>query len=306
MDVTTLVGGLALFLYSLESISSSLIKASIDKVKNKLTTLTKSFKSSFFTGFISTILIQSSSALIMLTIALINANLLTFNSSVGIVLGSNIATTISSLLFGINIEKISSILLLITLFITRSKNKKISSISKVFFYVFLLFFSLKLISSPLSSLKENPLMITYIKKSTSNFILSLIIGTLLTASLQSSSLFVALLQVLALNNIIDVNEAIPLIFGANIGTSFDALITLFTGNKESKKLAHFSILFNLSTSIFFSIFILPFKFIINSIISFLHSPAAMSIAIINTTFNILGVLLVIPFIKKIKRYYSKW
>ncbi len=305
MNITLLLGGLSLFVFSLESLSKSLIKSSLFKIQNSLKKLTSSFQKSLFTGFFSTLIIQSSSALIMLTITLINSNILSFNQSIGIVLGSNIATTISSFFIGLNLEKISPFFLLISFIFSNSKNPKIANISKTTFYVSLLFFSVFLISFSLISLKDSPIIPLYIKRATDNFFLSILIGTLITIALQSSSLFVALLQIFATSSIITPIQAIPLIFGANIGTSFDALITFFSSNKEAKKLSHFSITFNILTTIIFSIFIFPFTTLINLVIDITNATPAISIAIINILFNLLGVIITLPFINKIKRYYSK-
>ncbi|MBR3891495.1 MAG: Na/Pi cotransporter family protein [Bacilli bacterium] len=306
MNITLLIGGIALFIYSLEAISKSLISASIPKIKPKIETLTSSDKKAFITGFCSTLITQSSSAIILLTITLINANILSFNQSIGIVLGSNIATTLSSIFIGINIEKIAPIIMLISLLLTKSKNQKISSISKTIFFISLLFFSIFLLSFSMSSLKENSLFILYVKKATENSFLSLIIGVLLTAVLQSSSLFITILQILSNTNIITIMEALPLILGANIGTSFDALLTLFSSNKESRKLAHFSIFFNVITSLIFFIFLTPFSFIITLINNIFSLSNASVIAIANILFNLGSVIITIPLINKIKRYYSKW
>lgn len=305
MNITLLLGGLSLFVFSLESLSKSLIKSSLFKIQNSLKKLTSSFKKSLFTGFFSTLIIQSSSALIMLTITLINSNILSFNQSIGIVLGSNIATTISSFFIGLNLEKISPFFLLISFIFSNSKKPKIANISKTIFYISLLFFSVFLISFSLISLKDSPIIPLYIKRATDNFFLSILIGTLITIALQSSSLFVALLQIFATSSIITPIQAIPLIFGANIGTSFDALITFFSSNKEAKKLSHFSITFNILTTIIFSIFIFPFTTLINLVIDITNATPAISIAIINILFNLLGVIITLPFINKIKRYYSK-
>ena len=306
MNITLFIGSIALFIYSLESISKSLVSLSISKIKNKMSTLTSSYKSSFATGFCTTLLIQSSSAVTLLTLTMINANILTFNDSIGIILGSNIATTISSIFIGLNIEKISPFILIISLFFTKSKNKKISSISKIIFFISLLFFAIFSLSHSLSSLQDTYIFKAYIKSATNNSFLSLIIGTLLTATLQSSSLFIAILQILANSNIITLTESLPLILGANIGTSFDALLTLFSSNKESKKLAHFSIFFNIITSLIFFIFLTPFSKFIIFLTNLFTLNSATSIAISNILFNILGVIIILPFINKIKRYYAKW
>lgn len=306
MNISLLISGIILFIYSIDLLTNDLLKFSIDKIKEKIKKLTSSFHHSLLTGFISTAIIQSSSALIMITIALINANLLTFNQSIGIILGSNIATTITSFIVGLNIEKYSFLIMLISIFFINHHNIKTAKIAKIFFSIGLLFFSINLMSFSTLSLQENPKIYTYINNIANNFFLSLIVGILFTAALQSSSVFIAIIQILALSGFISLHQAIPFIFGANIGTSFDPLLTIFTCNKESKKLAHFSIFFNIFTVIFFIIFIEPFKFILDKFAILFHANLAINIALINILFNILGVLLILPFIKKIKRYYSKW
>ena len=306
MNLTLLLGGIILFIYAIDLLTNDLLRLSIDKIKLKLQKLTSSFHSSFLTGFISTAIIQSSSALIMITIALINANLLTFNQSIGIVLGSNIATSITSFIVGLNIEKYSSFLMLISLFLIPNKNQKIAKAAKLLFAIGLLFFSINIMSYSTMNLTQNPKIYTYINKVSNNFFLSIIVGTLFTATLQSSSVFIAIIQILAMSGFISLNQAIPFIFGANIGTSFDPLFTIFSCKKDSKKLAHFSICFNILTVIIFTILINPFKLLLNNIATLLNANIAINIALINIIFNILGVLIILPFINQIKRYYSKW
>ena len=130
MNFSLLLGGVILFIYAIDLLSNDLLKLSISKVKEKLSKLTSSLHSSILTGFISTSIIQSSSAIIMITIALINANVLNFNQSIGIILGSNIATTITSFIVGLNLEKMSSLIMLISLAFINNKNEKISKIGK--------------------------------------------------------------------------------------------------------------------------------------------------------------------------------
>lgn len=306
MNLSMLLGGVILFIYSIDILSNDLLKLSIDSIKQKLKKFTSSFKSSLLTGFISTSIIQSSSALIMITIALINANLLTFDQSIGIILGSNIATTITSFIVGLNIEKFAPFIMLISLILIYSKNENISKTGKISFALGMLFFSIFLMSEATISLQEEPQIYTYINKVANNYFLSLLVGILLTSALQSSSVFIAIIQILALSGFISLHQAIPLIFGANIGTSFDPLLTIFNCNKESKKLAHFSIIFNILTVIFFTILLNPFTKLLDVIVSLIQANVAINIAIINILFNVLGVLITLPFLNKIKRYYAKW
>lgn len=305
MILAFLIGGICLFIYSIDSLSQNLITMSLPKVKQKLNTMTSSTFKSLSVGFVATSIIQSSSAVIMLTISLINSKILSFNNSIGIMLGSNIATTITSFITGLNIEKISAYIMLVGIILMFLKGK-IKIIGKLVFTIGLLFFSLYLMSYSISNLQNSELLYYYIQNVTNSFILSLIVGTLLTLILQSSSVFVAILQVLAMSNFITIYQAIPFIFGANIGTTFDSFYGILNSEKDAKKLAHFNLFFNFITVIIFSIFITPFKFLIKIITSFLHTNITLSIAIINILFNVLSVIITLPFLSKIKRYYSKW
>ena len=306
MNISLLLGGIILFIFSIDLLSNDLLMFSKSKIKDKISTFTSSFHSSLLTGFISTSLIQSSSALIMITIALINANLLNFNQSLGIVLGSNIATTLTSFITGLNLEKYATFIMIVSTFFVSNKNEKIAKIAKIFFSIGLLFFSIFLMSYSTLNLKENPKIYTYINQVANNYFLSIIIGILLTSALQSSSVFIAITQILAMSGFISLHQAIPLIFGANIGTSFDPLLTIFSCNKESKKLAHFSIFFNIISVVIFTILLTPFTFILDTLTNLFNSNIAINIALINILFNLLGVLIILPFINNIKRYYAKW
>ena len=303
MNLTLLIGGIALFIYSIDYLSTNLTNISLNKVKQKLNTMTSSTLKSLSTGFLATTIIQSSSAVIILTISLINAKMLSFNNSIGIMLGSNIATTITSFITGLNLEKISAYIMLLGIILSFFKTKKIG---KIIFAIGLLFYSLFLISISINNIKNSTDLYYYIQSVSSSFILSLIVGTLITLILQSSSIFIAILQILATGGLLTIYQTIPFIFGANIGTTFDSFYGLINSNKDAKKLAHFNLIFNIATVILFSILLTPFKYLINFTINLLNANTAISIAIINILFNTLGVLLILPFINKIKRYYSKW
>lgn len=303
MNLTLLIGGIALFIYSIDYLSTNLTNMSLNKVKQKLNTMTSSTLKSLSTGFLATTIIQSSSAVIILTISLINAKMLSFNNSIGIMLGSNIATTITSFITGLNLEKISAYIMLLGIILSFFKTKKIG---KIIFSIGLLFYSLFLISISINNIKNSTDLYYYIQSVSSSFILSLIVGTLITLILQSSSIFVAILQILATGGLLTIYQTIPFIFGANIGTTFDSFYGLINSNKDAKKLAHFNLIFNIATVILFTILLTPFKYLINVTINLLNANTAISIAIINILFNTLGVLLILPFINKIKRYYSKW
>ena len=305
MSLSLLIGGITLFIYSINTLSQSLSCLSLETIKKKILKFTSSTRKSMLAGFLSTIIIQSSSAVILLTISLINAKILTFNNSIGILLGSNIATTITSFIIGLNIEKISSYIMLIGFILMISKNK-FNKIGAIAFNIGLLFFSLFLMSTSIESLKDSQTLYNYIQYVSSSFILSLIVGTLITIILQSSGVFIAILQVLSLSGFITIYQAIPFIFGANIGTTFDSFYGILNSEKDSKKLAHFNLFFNIGSVLLFSLLIAPFSSLIEIITSLFHTNPALNIAIINILFNSLGVILILPFIPKIKRYYAKW
>lgn len=302
MVLTLLIGGIILFIYSIDLLSNNLITMSLNKVKKKLLSLTSSTSKSLLVGFLSTALIQSSSAVIMITISLINANLLSFNNSIGIMLGSNIATTVTSFIVGLNLEKLSAFIMLLGFILMQFKKK----IGKIIFAIGLLFYSLFLMSHAVNYFKDSTIFYNYIQNVSNSFILSIVVGTLITLILQSSGVFIAILQVLAMSGFISVYQAIPFIFGANIGTTFDSFYGFTNASKDSKKLAHFNLIFNIGTVIFFSILIKPFKLLVKSTINLFNFNIAINIAITNVLFNLLGVLIILPLIPKIKRYYSKW
>ncbi len=305
MSLSLLIGGITLFIYSINTLSQSLSCLSLETIKKKILKFTSSTRKSMLAGFLSTIIIQSSSAVILLTISLINAKILTFNNSIGILLGSNIATTITSFIIGLNIEKISSYIMLLGFILMISKNK-FNKIGAIAFNIGLLFFSLFLMSTSIESLKDSQTLYNYIQYVSSSFILSLIVGTLITIILQSSGVFIAILQVLSLSGFITIYQAIPFIFGANIGTTFDSFYGILNSEKDSKKLAHFNLFFNIGSVLLFSLLIAPFSSLIEIITSLFQTNPALNIAIINILFNSLGVILILPFIPKIKRYYAKW
>ena len=305
MTLTLLLGGILLFIYSIDILGKNLIHLSIDKIKKKLLFFTSTTTKSLLTGFVTTALIQSSSAVIMITIGLINANILTFNNSIGIMLGSNVATTITSFIVGLNLEKISAYIMLIGLLLMTEKNK-FKNAGKIIFNIGLLFYSLFLMSLAVDNFKDSSVFYNYIQSVSSSFILSIIVGALITLILQSSSVFVAILQVLALSGFITLHQAIPFIFGANIGTTFDSFYGIINSEKDSKKLAHFNLFFNIFTVALFSLLITPFNKAIDFITNLFDFNIAIDIAVANIIFNILGVLIILPFIPKIKRYYAKW
>ncbi len=305
MTLTLLIGGIILFIYSIDTLSNNLISLSLTKVKQKLLSLTSSTSKSLIVGFFATAIIQSSSAVIMITISLINAKILTFNNSIGIMLGSNVATTITSFIIGLNLEKISAYIMLLG-FLMMYLKKKYHKIGKIIFSLGLLFYSLFLISFAVDSFKDSAIIYNYIQNVSNSFVLSIIVGMLITLILQSSSVFIAILQVLAMSNFLTLYQTIPFIFGANIGTTFDSFYGITNNQKDAKKLAHFNLFFNIATTTIFSLLIKPFKHLITIIINLFNFNIAINIAITNIIFNTLGVLLVLPFISKIKRYYAKW
>jgi len=305
MTITLLLGGIILFIYSIDILSNNLFSLSLNNVRQKFLKLTSSTPKSLLIGFISTALIQSSSAVITLTIGLINARILTFDNSIGIMLGSNIATTITSFIVGLNLEKTSAYIMLSGMLMMIGKTK-ISKAGKIVFNIGLLFYSLFLMSMAVDSFKDSTIFYNYIQSVSASFILSIIVGALITLILQSSSVFIAILQVLALSGFITLYQAIPFIFGANIGTTFDSFYGILNAEKDSKKLANFNLLFNIGTVIIFSIFIKPFNSLIKLVTNHFTFNIAIDIAIANILFNLIGVLLVLPLLPKIKRYYSKW
>lgn len=292
------VVGIVLFLYGILSLSKKFETIVKEKVTFYLRRITKSQVRGTIFGFLVTALNQSSSATTVLTIALVSSGLLSFYSSLGILFGANIGTTITVNLVALGITKISFILVFIGFAL--SFIKKTKKIGEIVFYAGLVFFGLFLISLALGSLKNNPAFMSLLSQ-TKNPFLALLYSVLLTAIIQSSAITVSSAILLSQQGMLELPVIIAIIIGANIGTTITVLIASIGGSLNSKRtaLAHF--FFNLGGALIFLPFLWQFHFLLNLI----NIPLANKAALFHVFFNLATALIFLIFVKQFSKLIIK-
>ena len=292
--------GLVLFLYAISSLSKTLIHAIGDKANHWIQKFTSNTLSSILVGAVITTLLDSSSAVIIITIILVNSKLLSFKQAMGIVLGANIGTTVSSQIISLNIGKYSPILLVVGfLLILFSKKKQFQNIGKVILYFGLLFFGLYTIENAVEPLK-NELFFADLMKKVENPIAGSIVGAIVTLLIQSSSATVGMAILLTKKGFLSLTGGIAIMLGAELGTCSDTIIATIRGSRAAIKTGLFHVSFNLLSICLGLILFTPFVVLVNKISAGTSIERALANA--HMIFNVSGVLLfawTLPFFEKI-------
>lgn len=303
----TLFGGLALFLYGMTEMGKGLEKLSGGKLKSILEKLTSNRIKAVLLGAGVTAVIQSSSATTVMVVGFVNSGIMKLSQAIGIIMGANIGTTITSWIlsltgiqsdsFIINLLKPSAFtpILAVTgiIFLMFTKSEKKKDIGTIFLGFTILIFGMDVMSGAVAPLANVP-EFRNILLMFSHPILGMIAGTILTAVIQSSSASVGILQALALTGAVNYGVAIPIIMGQNIGTCITAILSAIGANKNAKRAAAVHLYFNLIGTILFMVIFYSINIFVQ--FEFLdHSASAAGIAVIHTTFNILATLVLLPF-----------
>ena len=316
-SIITLFGGLALFLYGMSVMSSGLEKLASGKLETILYDMTSSKVKSLLLGAGVTAVIQSSSAVTVMLVGLVNSGIMSTEQTVGAIMGSNIGTTITAWLLslvGVSSDNIvlnllkpqsfSPIMALVgvILFMAAKSNKKKDS-GLVMIGFAILMYGMSFMSESMEPLQHSE-KFTGILTALNNPILGVLAGLLITAIIQSSSASVGILQAISMTGGLSYGMAIPIIMGQNIGTCVTSLISSIGVNRNAKRVAAIHISFNIiGTIIFMGIFylahyIVDFSFINNSV-----SP--VNIAILHSLFNILTTIILYPFSNKLVNISNK-
>lgn len=250
--VFSFLGGLGLFLFGLRFMSDALQAVAGDRMRTILEHGTKNAFRGVLTGSLVTALIQSSSATTVLTVGLVNAGLLTLRQSIGVIMGANIGTTLTAFLIGFNLQSYALPILAIgTLLFLFAKKKKAQTIGQVLFGFGTLFFGLSIMGGGMGPLKDLPVFAELMIKIEDNAILGVIIGLLFTLIVQSSSATIGVMQELAFQGAISYTQAVPILFGDNIGTTITALLASIGANVTARRTALTHFLFNLVGTLIF-------------------------------------------------------
>lgn len=306
-SILTLLGGLALFLYGMDEMGTGLKKLSGGQLESILERLTSNRFKGFLLGFAVTAIIQSSSATTVMLVGFVNSGIMKLSQTIGIILGANVGTTVTSWLlslsglngdsFWIKIFKPTSFTpvlacvgVLMNMLAKRDRQKNLATILIGFA---ILMFGMDIMSSAMDGLKDSETF-SRILVMFSNPVMGILSGTILTAIIQSSSASIGILQAMALTGAIPVSTALPIILGQNIGTTITPILSSINGNTGAKRVAVSCLYIKLLGVIIISVAF----YAINSFIPFEFMngyASALTIAIIHTLFNILSTIVLIPF-----------
>ena len=298
--ILSVIAGLVLFLFAVNSLSETIKNALGDNASKSIQRFTSNTFSSLIVGIVATTLLDSSSAVIIITIVLVNSKLLTFKQAMGIVLGANIGTTVSSQIIAMDFGKYSPLFLLIgfiLLFI--AKSEKVSNIGKSILYFGVLFFGLYTMENAVEPLKDEAFFAEWMKK-TESPVLGAIIGAVVTLVIQSSSATVGMAIILSKKGILSLTGGIAIMLGAELGTCSDTLLATIRGSRQALKTGLFHVSFNLISIILGLMLFYPFV----DLVKYISTGASIerSVANAHMLFNILGVLIfvwTIPIFEKV-------
>lgn len=241
--ILSIIGGLILFLFAINNLSDTLKAALGEQANYWISKFTANTFKSLLVGIISTVLLDSSSAVIIITIVLVNSGFLKLKQSMGIVLGANIGTTFSSQIIAMDIGKYSPILLLIgfiLLFV--SKSNKINNLGKIILYFGVMFFGLFTMENAVEPLKGKDYFIEWMHK-TENPVYGSMIGAIVTLIIQSSSATVGMAIILAKKGILSLAGGTAIMLGAELGTCSDTLLATIKGTRSALKTGLFHLVF---------------------------------------------------------------
>ena len=293
--VTGIFGGLGLFLYGMKLMSDGLENGAGEKLKGILEKITSNKVIGVLVGTIVTAIIQSSSATTVMVVSFVNAGLMTLTQATGVILGSNIGTTITAQMVSFNLEVIAPIFIGVGAIVMMSaKKKRIKDLAYIALGFGILFMGMGLMSSSLKPISNLQIFNDFISVIGKNHFLGVLVGLTMTAILQSSSATTGILVALANSGNIDMNVAFPIILGCNIGTCVTAILAGLTANRTAKKAALLHLLFN----IFGTVLFLPFSDKVVTFVNYLTPDnVARQVANAHTIFNVVITIFILPISK---------
>ena len=299
---TSLFGGLGMFLYGMEMMSDGMKIAAGNKMRSVLEKLTSNRFLAVGVGAFVTMVIQSSSATTVMLVSFVNSGLLTFVQGLGVILGSNIGSTITAQIVAFKVTDYALALVAIgaltALFSKKDSNKNIGFVILGFG---LLFYGMKVMSDTMKPLRSNPTF-NDILISLENPFMGILAGAAFTALIQSSSATTGIVITLASGGSITLEAGIPLILGANVGTCVTALLAGLNASREAKRVAIAHVTFNLLGVALFCFWIPTFA----EFISQTSDNIPRQIANAHTIFNILATVVFIPFTPLVGKLIIKY
>ena len=292
-DLIGLLGGLALFLYGMTMMSNGLEAAAGNKMKTILEKLTSNRFLGVVVGALVTAIIQSSSATTVMVVGFVNSGLMTLNQAVWLIMGANIGTTITGQLVALDVGAIAPLFCFIGVaMISFLKNPKIHNWAMIPAGLGMLFIGMDMMSGSMAPLRDSELFVNIVS-TFSNPIVGIVVGAVFTALIQSSSASVGILQALAISGAVQMDTAIYVLFGQNIGTCITALLASIGTSRAAKRTTCIHLMFNMIGTILFTVIAIMFP-MVELVESLSPGDVAKQIANTHTIFNICTTLLLLP------------
>ena len=306
IDWPMILAGLGLFLFGIEYMGDGLKGYSGDKMKDIIDKYTSSPFKGIVIGAFVTCLIQSSSGTTALAIGLIRSGLMTLEQSIGIIMGANIGTVITSVFVGLKVSQYAVYFIILgAAFLMFSKNKKTKYMGQIIFGFGCLFYGLELMGDNLANISKVPEFTQVANYLSQNPWLGLLGGTLLTTAVQSSAAVIAIAQQMYGAGAIGLSIALPFLFGSNIGTTITAVLASFGGTVPAKRAAFFHVLFNVVGSLLFMIVLSPFTLLIEWLAGALNILPELQLSVAHGIFNVVTTAFFFPLIPAIVKLIKK-
>ena len=300
------LGGLGLFLYSIKTMGDGLQQAAGDRLRFYIDKYTSNPFLGVLVGIVVTALIQSSTGVTVITVGLVSASLLTLRQAIGIIMGANIGTTVTSFIIGFKLgEYALPLIFLGTMFLFFTKNRTANNIGRILFGVGGIFYALNLISAGMSPLKDLPQFKEYMVTLGQNPILGVVAGAVITVLIQASSATIGILQGLYAGGFLDLKGSLPVLFGDNIGTTLTVILAAAGANVSAKRVAATHVTFNVLGTILCLILLGPFTTMIEYFQALLHLSPEMTIAFSHGAFNVSNTIVQFPFIGALAYFVTK-
>ncbi|MCM1045878.1 MAG: Na/Pi cotransporter family protein [Candidatus Gastranaerophilales bacterium] len=291
----TMAGGLGLFLFGMELMSQSIEKVAGAKLRRILEIFTTNRFAGMLVGIVFTGVIQSSSACTAMVVSFVNAGLMNLYQAAGVIFGANIGTTITSQLVSFNLSEIAPVILLcgvlVTMFASKENVKQFASVIAGFG---ILFVGLSTMSSAMAGMKNEPQMVALLASLT-NPLLATIVGMVLTSVIQSSSVTVSVVLLLAQQGLLDLPICLYIILGCNIGACTTALLASLAGKKDAKRAALIHFWFNVIGTVLIYIILAVALDPVFALIRSISSDNGRFVANAHTLIKIFQVIVLFPF-----------
>lgn len=293
--ILTMAGGLGLFLFGMELMSDSIEKVAGARLRRILEIFTTNRFMGMIVGIIFTGIIQSSSACTVMVVSFVNSGLMNLYQAAGVILGANIGTTITSQLVSFNLSKIAPLILLVGVIVMMfTKKEKVRKVAEVVVGFGILFVGLSTMSQAMANMKNEPQVVNLLM-SLKNPFLATLMGFALTAIIQSSSVTVSIVLLLANQDLLPLPITLYIILGCNIGACATAMLASMTGKKDAKRAALIHLLFNIigTVIIYIALFVAGDQIV--ELIKSISADNGRFVANAHTLIKIAQVIMLFPF-----------